>query len=355
MELSDVNKNIDVWCLKGEIWKDIPGYEGIYQASTFGRIRSLDRYFTRSTDLKPYFKEGCIRRQHINNMLYCMVALYDESHNFKFWLVHRLVALTFIPNDDPENKPYINHKIEWETWNNRVENLEWCDAEYNSNYGTGSQRGASKMTSTKQKQVPDVLQFDMFGELIGHFTCCADAARKTGFPPSSISKCCNGEFQHCRGYIFRYDYEGFWINEDKPIVLKIRDKVDCYTKEGEFVTTYNSPTEAANALGASTCAHISSCCNGNREWAYGYVWRRHGEAFDKYPPVGTKKKKLCRRVLQMTLDGTPVMEHDSVMEAAKHVGVKYGVLISKCIVGKRDSAYGYRWESIGEFYKDKYR
>lgn len=355
MDINDINKDIDIWCLNGEVWKNIPGYEGVYQASTFGRIRSLDRYFTRSTDTKPYWKEGRIMKQVLNNKLYCMVGLCDSSHNFTYHLVHRLIALTFIPNDDAENKNCINHIKEYETWNNRVENLEWCDAKYNANYGTGSQRGAARMTKTKQSQVPNVLQFDQFGDLIGEYSCCADAARKTGFPQSSINKCCNGIFTHCRGYIFRYDYEGFWMDESKPIVVKSNDKVDCYLPDGTFVCTYDGPEAAASAIGKQKGAHISSCMNGNREWAYGYVWRRHGEPFDKYPPVGSWKKKISRHVQKFDLDGNFIAEYDSVNEAAESVGAKCNIMIRKCAYGERESSYGFKWKYVGEFYKDKHR
>ena len=91
-----------------EVWKDIPGYEGIYQASNTGKIKSLSRkYHPKDKLLTPYNRSG-----------YLCVGLYK-----KYQFVHRLVAETFIPN--PENKPTVNHK-DGDRYNNYVENLEWA-------------------------------------------------------------------------------------------------------------------------------------------------------------------------------------------------------------------------------------
>lgn len=117
-----------------EIWKPIEGYEGLYEISTWGRVKSLERnvmtavgtlYKRPERILKPSLSRG-----------YPVVTL---SHDMvqKTFLVHRLVAMAFIPN--PHGYPMINHKDEDKT-NNYVENLEWCDAKYNVNYGTANER-----------------------------------------------------------------------------------------------------------------------------------------------------------------------------------------------------------------------
>lgn len=109
-----------------EIWKDIPNYEGLYQVSNLGRVKS----FRKST--KHYWQdEYILKPSHANNG-YCQVTLYDNTVRHKF-LVHRLVAEAFIPN--PKNLPQVNHKDE-NPYNNEARNLEWCTAEYNNAYGT---------------------------------------------------------------------------------------------------------------------------------------------------------------------------------------------------------------------------
>lgn len=112
--------------LPGEILKDIPFYEGLYQASNYGRIVSIRNY--------PYIKD---KKFCLDRYGYCTVSLCDNNNNQKTYTVHRLIAQTFIPN--PNNLPCINHKNEIKI-DNKPENLEWCTHEYNTNYGTAISR-----------------------------------------------------------------------------------------------------------------------------------------------------------------------------------------------------------------------
>lgn len=118
-----------------EIWKDIKGYEGKYQVSSFGRVRSLkDRWGNyREKLLKPQENNGKNRYLKVN---ICKDSIVKPV------LVHRLVAETFIPN--PAGYPIINHKDE-NPGNNMVENLEWCDKSYNLKYGTALTRMKEKL------------------------------------------------------------------------------------------------------------------------------------------------------------------------------------------------------------------
>lgn len=114
-----------------EIWKDILGYEGLYQVSSFGRVRGLDRY-----DSMNRFWKGRILKSQTGTGGYLFVQLCLNG-KVKAYSVHRLVAETFIHN--PDNLPQVNHLDEDKT-NNRVENLEFCDSKYNVNYGTRIER-----------------------------------------------------------------------------------------------------------------------------------------------------------------------------------------------------------------------
>jgi hypothetical protein len=115
-----------------EIWKPIPGYEGYYEVSNTGKVRSLTRTVIMK-DGKPRPIKGRELKPKINNG-YPTVNL-SKNGTVKTIRIHRLVALTFIPN--PDNLPIINHKDE-NKQNNNVNNLEWCTYEYNNNYGNNA-------------------------------------------------------------------------------------------------------------------------------------------------------------------------------------------------------------------------
>lgn len=116
-------KNKDEW--HEEVWKDIKGYEGLYQVSSLGRIKSLERI---TKGRIRYYKKEKILKNHIGQDGYFKTYLYKLG-KVKTCRINRLVAETFIPN--PENKPEVNHINEVKT-DNRVENLEWTTRKENS-------------------------------------------------------------------------------------------------------------------------------------------------------------------------------------------------------------------------------
>jgi hypothetical protein len=110
-----------------EIWKDIIGFEGVYQISNFGRVKSLPKY-TYSRGYPQLRKEKILKPCYTGkNRCYATVRLNDG----KGYKIHRLVAQAFIPN--PDNLPCVNHKDE-NPKNNHVDNLEWCTNQYNVKY-----------------------------------------------------------------------------------------------------------------------------------------------------------------------------------------------------------------------------
>lgn len=114
-----------------EIWKPVVGYEGLYEVSNTGQVRSLDRYIKYSNG-QIHLHKGKVLSPVIKDNGYLQVGLYYNG-KYKMFLVHRVVAQAFIPN--PDNLPEVNHLDEDKT-NNNVTNLEWCDRSYNLKYGT---------------------------------------------------------------------------------------------------------------------------------------------------------------------------------------------------------------------------
>lgn len=160
-----------------EVWQDIPGYEGRYQASTYGRIKSLERTVSfgnrnrtiTSRIIKPFFCSAG----------YLYVRMPDRKKS-----VHRLIALTFIPN--PDNLPQVNHMDE-KPINNRVENLEWCTPKYNSNYGTRKQK-LSELNKNHLSLSKRVIQYSVDGKFIASYPSLREVERITKFNHGNLSQ-----------------------------------------------------------------------------------------------------------------------------------------------------------------------
>ncbi|MFD1205816.1 NUMOD4 domain-containing protein [Sporosarcina contaminans] len=123
-------------------WKDIPGYEGIYEACEDGRIRTKEGKVTDSARHGRRVWKQRVLKQKVSKDNTCRVELYKNKKG-KTWLVHRLIALTFIPL--VEGKDYINH-LDGNRLNNEVSNLEWCDHKENNNHAFDN----NLMTSNKK-------------------------------------------------------------------------------------------------------------------------------------------------------------------------------------------------------------
>ena len=184
-----------------EIWKDIKDYEGLYQVSNLGRIKSLDRY-VRCKNNSIAFKKGMLLKMQTDKDGYLIVVLCKNGE-CKTFKVHRLVAEAFIQN--PLNLPQVNHKNEIKD-DNRVENLEWCDAKYNINYGTRKQKISEAQKGNTRGSKP-VIQIDKHtNEVINEWISASEAQRQLGIQSSNISQCCTNYPGHksAGGYKWKY-------------------------------------------------------------------------------------------------------------------------------------------------------
>ena len=173
-----------------ETWKDIPGYEGFYQASNLGRFRSLDCERTTKNGFQKVHR-GHILHTYIANDDYLMINLTDNKGR-KAFKAHRIIASLFVPN--PLNLQIVNHKNE-NKHDNRADNLEWCTNRYNLRYG-----------STQKKRIEKigwrVRQFTIDGKYIQTFVSMRAASRILGIPMSGIYDNCYGKKKSYKGYIF---------------------------------------------------------------------------------------------------------------------------------------------------------
>ena len=184
-----------------EEWKDIEGYEGIYQVSNLGRVRSLDRYVevtNRWGTLSTYFYSGKVLRQAIDTKGYYMVNLANNGAN-KIFRVHQLVAHAFV--DGWFEGAVVNHKDENKR-NNLPSNLEWVTFAYNLNYGTARQRSTEGHGNSKP-----VEQIDAAWNITNTYSSIEECARHTNKSPRSIKRACDRYPKLVTKEGFRYKFK----------------------------------------------------------------------------------------------------------------------------------------------------
>lgn len=186
--------------LANEEWRDIKGWEGYYQVSNLGRVRSLDRIIELPCKRwGGYMKrpvKSCIRKQKKSRIDKYVRVILSKNHEEKTYLVHRLVAEAFIPNDN--NFLYINHKDE-NPANNRADNLEWCTCSYNLKYGSHP----IKFGMSKGRPVE---QMTLDGVVVARYYNAYEAERQSSgfFSKSSIHNVARGRSPQHKGFLWRY-------------------------------------------------------------------------------------------------------------------------------------------------------
>lgn len=234
--------------MKEEIeWKDIKGFEGIYQISNTGLVRSLDRII----GLCRY--KGKMKSVYINAMGYQCVTLCKNKHS-KAYTIHRLLAEAFIPN--PEKKPCVDH-INTITTDNRLENLRWVTYKENTrnvityeklkNQLLDENFIKSSIQKRKEKygKIKDVYQFTLDGKFVAKYYSLQEAQRKTGIFYTAIKRVCVGRDVSAGGFFWSYEkkftprkknYHGFRVKQisksDNKIVIEY-DSLSIAAKENK--------------------------------------------------------------------------------------------------------------------------
>ena len=181
-----------------ETWKDIKGYEGLYQVSNIGRVKSLERTSIDKRGHKHHTKERILKTR-TDKAGYLRVNLYDSCGKMKRFLVHRLVCEAF--HENPKSKTEVNH-INEDKSDNRACNLEWVTRKENCNHGTRNAR-------TAKAQSKSVGQYTRDGKLIKVWQSTNEVERQLGFNHSALSRAARGKQKTAYGYWWKY------IDEEK--------------------------------------------------------------------------------------------------------------------------------------------
>lgn len=175
--------------MEKEVWKPIKGYEGKYEVSTFGRVRSVSRKITYKDGRVRIYKGKILKPETCKNgYLYVNLGRKGRAKT-----VHRLVAETFLPN--PNSFPCVNHKDENKA-NPKLENLEFCSYKYNNNWGTKNARRARP-----------IIQLDENHQKIKIWESAAAVEKELGISHAHIGSCCNGNRKTAGGFRWKYTDE----------------------------------------------------------------------------------------------------------------------------------------------------
>lgn len=162
-----------------ELWRDIQGYEGLYQVSNYGRVRSLERVVMRKNG-RPHTVKSKMLSQYIDSKGYLRCGVGK---------IHKLVAEAFVPN--PNGFTVVHHK-DHNQLNNNAENLEWIDeTTHNRKHGG-------------QHPCKTVYQYSSVGVLIAEYVSVQEAARVNNIGYSNIARCCRGEQNEYKGFKWTY-------------------------------------------------------------------------------------------------------------------------------------------------------
>lgn len=238
-----------------EIWKDILNFEGYYQVSNLGNVKSLERSVVYKNKENPHIFKSKQLLPKTTSTGYLEVVLTKHDGKRYCKRVHRLVAEAFLEN--PNNLPFVNH-INENKKDNCVENLEWCTPKQN----------IEAYHSTRIQ----IYQYDLNGNLLKIWNSTTKAAETLNGDKTGIQHCCFGKIKTY--YNFIWTYNPLTKHElQKRIKNETLVKVQQLDMNNNVINTYNSMTEAARAVGCNPSA-ISMACSGIRPIIKNYKWKK---------------------------------------------------------------------------------
>lgn len=181
-----------------EIWKDVPGYEGLYQVSSLGKVKSLQKH-VKMPNGGVFIRKESIMKQRITKYGYADVSLCLSSKKRNFF-VHRLVALAHL--DNSEFKPEVNHK-NGSKIDNRAVNLEWSTPSENVNHSL-SVLGVKRSKGDNHHKSRPINLYDHNGNFIGSYGSMVEVSRIVGVSLATLSRIANGKQKNTVNYTFKF-------------------------------------------------------------------------------------------------------------------------------------------------------
>lgn len=180
-----------------EIWLPIKDYEGLYEVSSLGKVRSLDRNLIVSNG-KKYIRKGRTIKPHVNKFGYQRIGLSKNGIREQIF-VHRIVAKAFLPTSNMESLD-VNH-IDGNKQNNTIQNLEWCNRQYNMQHAYRNGLVKFKVTAHPKRRIA---KLDYNENILNVYNSIKEAAIDTGINASSISHVARGKYKHVGGFGWKY-------------------------------------------------------------------------------------------------------------------------------------------------------
>jgi hypothetical protein len=348
--------------MDGEVWKDIPEFDGHYSISNFGRIWAAPRLVISSTN-QLYFTKERIRKQSLtryfnsyskDHSLQLSVNLRYERKAYAF-RVSRLVYHFFVgPINMKEDHLMVVHK-DGDNCNNRYDNLvlmtgtELYKRKLDTKRVPRSGRKIKKATSgSPQNSARPVIKYSLNGKKIKEYASVAEAALDNKTHRSSIRAIVKKELMQLYGYVYRYKGEPY---KGEFADLTFEKQVTQYAIHGKKIATYPSIKEASQRTGVDPNS-ISKCAKGKKRIAGGFVWRYAGG--DYHGEYEGKIKNSRKSIVQYSLEGKKIISYSSVNQAAMKTGFSAATLLA-CAYKRTHVSHGFVWRFEHDQYHGEHR
>lgn len=357
-------QNLSLESMPGERWEDIPGFDGSYCISNFGRLWAAPRLVISADAKQLYFTKERIRKQSVARYYNSYTKDYTDQlsvhlryeggdYGFK---VNRLVYHAFVkPIDFKTDKLVVVHR-DGDNLNNRYDNLVLMNGTELYIHGLRNERRprtglvikkGKRVTWSDKNSPRPVIKYSLDGKRIAEYTSLAEAAQKNNTHRGTIRTVVQKKLKLLHGFVYRFKgdpYKGEYRD------FSYEKKVTQYSIEGKKINVYPSVKVAASKTGGDPDT-ISKCALHKTMTCGGYVWRYDGDIYRGEYKDRIKSKP--RPIVQYSLAGKKIAQFESVTEASQKTGFNVSTLLD-CAHKRSKTSHGLVWRFVGDAYKGEY-